>query len=46
MLCVEALVAGTEHMLMLQQELSSMRYDESECANATSFALELAWYYS
>ena len=43
MLCAEALVAGTERKLRLQQELSSMSYDVSECASATSFALGLAW---
>ena len=46
MLCVATLVAGTVHKLKLQQELSSMSYDVSECASATSFALGLAWCYS
>ena len=44
--CAAALAVGIVRIAMWQQELSSMNYDVSECANATSFALGLAWFYS
>jgi hypothetical protein len=41
--CVAILVAGTGSRARWPQEWLSMNYDVSECASATSFALELAW---
>lgn len=46
MLCVATLAVGIVRITKWQQELSSMNYDVSECANATSFALGLAWFCS
>lgn len=44
--CAATLAVGIVRITMWQQELSSMNYDVSECANATSFALGLAWFCS